>query len=340
MRVRPRGGLRFVAMARIESRTVLDQHTLDEILELIEDTTRIDGHQPVGEHKYSHLKVGATGWLGVLARDGEGALIGYAHTRWGSPGQRPRVAVEVVVHPDARGDGAVAGQLLDETQTAVARAGGGLMFLWVHRVERADQTLAYELGFDIQRELAFMVRQLDERPPPAVLPEGITLQAYRGEQDTRPFLAVNNAAFENHPENGGWDRDDFAERTALDWFEPDDLLMAWRADDLVGFHWTKWHGHESDEVPAHEPVGEVYVLAVTPAAQGIGLGRSLLDAGVEHLWNRGCRQAILYVDCASSGAVALYESAGFEHRYRDVCYQRWIEPIIEDATSELRRPAY
>ncbi|MBW3605979.1 MAG: mycothiol synthase [Actinobacteria bacterium] len=326
-------------MARIESRTVLDRQVLDEILHLIEATTDLDGHRPVGEHKYSHLKVGATGWLGVLARDDEGTLIGYAHTRWGSPGQRPRVAVEVVVHPDARRDGVVATQLLDETRTAVARAGGGLMFLWVHRVEQADQTLAYELGFEIQRELAFMVRPLEERPARAVLAEGIELRPYREGRDDDAFLAVNNAAFAGHPENGGWDADDFAERRSLDWFEPDDLLMAWRGDDLVGFHWTKWHGHESDEVPAHEPVGEVYVLAVAPSAQGLGLGRSLLEIGVEHLWERGCRQVILYVDCASSAALALYESAGFEHRYRDVCYQQWIDAAVEDAAVELRRPS-
>ena len=334
------GRLPFAAMTRIESRTVLDRHTLDEILDLIEATTQLEGHQPVGEHKYSHLKVGATGWLGVLARDDEGALIGYAHTRWGAPGDRPRVAVEVVVHPDSRHHGTVATQLLDETRAAVARAGGGLMFLWVHRVGAPDQTLAFELGFDIQRELAFMTRRLDDRPPVPPLPEGVELRTYRGEEDDDAFLAVNNAAFEGHPENGAWTRDDFMERRALEWVDPADLLMAWRGDELIGFHWTKWHGHESDDVPAHAPVGEVYVLAVAPDAQGLGLGRTLLDAGVAHLHDLGCRQAILYVDCASEGAVHLYQSAGFDHRYRDVCYQKWIEPVATDAGPELRRPTY
>lgn len=327
-------------MARIESHTVLDRQTLDEILELIEATTKLEGHGPVGEHKYSHLKVGASGWLGVLARDETGELIGYAHTRWGAPSQRPRVAVEVVVHPDARGDGEVATQLLDETRAAVARAGGGLMYLWVHRVERADDTLAYRLGFGIQRELAFMARHLDSRPREAILPEGIALRAYGGPADEDAFLRVNNAAFEGHPENGGWTHEDFAERRDLDWFAPEDLLMAWRGAELIGFHWTKWHGHESDEVPAHEPVGEVYVLAVHPSAQGLGLGRGLLDAGVRHLFDRGCREAILYVDCASTGAVHLYETDGFEYRYRDVCYERRIDPMVDDPASDLRRPAY
>src|SRR5919106_1294223 len=105
-------------MAHIETQTILDRATLREILDLIEATTQIEGHRPVGEHKYSHLKVGAIGWLGVLARE-RGQLIGYAHTRWGRPNERPRVAVEVVVHPDHRQGGKVAVQLLAETESAV-----------------------------------------------------------------------------------------------------------------------------------------------------------------------------------------------------------------------------
>ena len=338
-RLGPRS-IAFGSMApRIETRTILDRQTLDEILDLIDVTTRIEGHPPVGEHKYSHLMVGATGWLGVLAHERD-RLIGYAHTRWGRPGDRPRVAVEVVVHPEHRRDGEVATALLDETTAAVGRAGGGLMFLWVHRVERADRTLAYDLGFGIQRELAFMTRPLREPPEQPTLPEGVELRRYRGEIDDDAFLEVNNAAFPGHPENGGWDAGDFAARRALDWFRPDDLLMAWRGDDLLGFHWTKWHGHESDEHPAHEPVGEVYVLAVHPRAQGLGLGRSLLQAGVHHLHHRGCRQAILYVDCANAAAVRLYESAGFTLAYREVCYERWVSPAVDDAAGDLRRPAF
>lgn len=325
-------------MARIETETILDRHTLDEILDLIEVTTKLEGHPPVGEHKYAHLKVGATGWLGVLARE-QGTLIGYAHMRWGQPGDRPRVAVEVVVHPDHRTDGTVAMQLLDETTAAVGRAGGGLVYLWVHRVERADQTLAYEMGFEIQRELAFMAMLLTAPPPEPTPPEGVVVRSYRPGSDDQAFLEVNNAAFEGHPENGGWDDADFVERRALDWFDPDDLLMAWRGDDLLGFHWTKWHGHESDERPAHVPVGEVYVLAVHPSAQGLGLGRSLLQAGLHHLYERTCRRAILYVDCASTAAVRLYESAGFTHAYRDVCYQRLVDAAVE-VSAELRRPAF
>ena len=321
----------------IELHTDLDQRVLAEVLDLIDATTAIDGHRPVGEHKHSHLRVGARGWVGILAYEGE-RLVGYAHTRWNPPGAVPRLAVEIVVHPDRREDG-VARALLLETRGVLARAGGGQLWLWVHRVEDSQATLAARLGLDVQRELAFMTRRLDERPRELPVPAGIEIRSYRPGTDDAALLEVNNAAFEGHPENGGWDQDELAERTARDWFDPAGLLLAWRGEELLAFHWTKWHSHDSDETPAHEPVGEVYVLGVHPRAQGLGLGRVLLRAGLAHLHDRGARLAMLYVDSASTAAVALYRSEGFEVDYNEVCYVEHVPPVLETADADLRRPA-
>lgn len=310
-------------MHHIELRTRLDQSVLDEILALIEAAARIEGHRPVGEHKYQHLKVGASDWVGVMAYEGT-RLVGYAHTRWHAAGERPRMAVEVVAHPDYYGDD-VAPILLNEARALLGRAGGGLMHLWVHRVDDPRKTLAARLGFKVQRELAYMTRSLRERLTDIPLPAGVTIGRYREGVDDEAFLRVNNAAFDGHPENGGWDLAEFAERRGRDWFDPAGLLLAWRADELVGFHWTKWHSHEGEEVPAHEPVGEVYVLAVAPWAQGLGLGRALLLVGLAHLRDRGCVAAELYVDCTNTSAVRLYESEGFVLAYREICYQDEID---------------
>ncbi|MGH8908486.1 MAG: mycothiol synthase [Egibacteraceae bacterium] len=324
-------------MHEIALRTQLDQVILDEILELIEAARRIEGHRPVGEHKYAHLRVGVRNWIGVLAYE-QRRLIGYAHTRWNGAGDRPRVAVEVVVHPDRYGSG-VASTLLRQTREVLARAGGGLLYLWVHRVEDARETLAARLGFEVQRELAFMTLPLRTRHADVPFPAGVTVRGYREGEDDAEFLRVNNAAFEGHPENGGWNAAEFADRRGREWFDPEGLLMAWRGEELLGFHWTKWHAHQAEDVPVHEPIGEVYVLAVDPAAQGMGLGSALLAAGLQHLYDRGCAQAVLYVDCASTGAVALYESEGFQTAYREVCYQDWVQPAGTLPASDLLRPA-
>jgi mycothiol synthase len=323
---------------RIELRSRLDAAVLDEVLALIEAATAIDGHRPVGEHKHAHLRVGATGWVGILAYEGD-RLVGYAHTRWNAPEDHPRLAVEVVVHPDFH-DAGVARTLLLETRGVLGRTGGGAMWLWVHRVEDAATTLAARMGFAVQRELLYMTRDLAARTPVGPAPEGVEVRSYRPGADDAALLAVNNAAFADHPENGGWDAEELAERTGRDWFDPAGVLLAWRGEELLGFHWTKWHSHDSDETPAHEPVGEVYVLGVAPAAQGLGLGRHLLRAGLAHLHDRGCRQALLYVDGASRGAVALYTGEGFTAEYREVCYEEVVPPVVEHPPAELRRPAF
>lgn len=327
-------------MVRIEVRTEVDEATRAAILELIDTLTRIEGQRPVGEHKYAHLLRGGDAWVGVLAYDGE-RLVGYAHTRWNAPGAHPRMAAEVVVLPG--GDGPEAGadverQLIEELRRVLARAGGGSLFLWQHRVAEPAETVPARLGFAVQRELAFMTRPLAQAPPDPAPPAGVALRAFRPGVDEDAFLEVNNAAFVGHLENGDWTRADLAERTARDWFSANDLLMAWRGDRLTGFHWTKWHAHDSDEAPAHEPVGEVYVLAIHPDARGTGLGRYLLRAGVRHLWARGCHAAILYVDCANEAAVALYQAEGFTEESREICYEDRVEPGPA-AGSELLRPA-
>lgn len=327
---------------RIELRSRLDEDTLAEVLALIDATADIEGHRPVGEHKYTHLRVGASDWTGVLVYEDD-ILIGYAHTRWNLPGAVPRIAVEVVVHPQID-QAAVAERLLDETKAVLAKAGGGVMWLWVHRVDDPHSTVAAKLGFRVERELAFMTRRLMQRPQVPALPDDVEVRPYREGVDDEAFLEVNNAAFAGHPENGDWDAETFAARRALDWFDPEGLLLAWRtksdgAEEPLGFHWTKWHSHDSDEVPAHEPVGEVYVLGVHPEAQGLGLGKALLEAGLAHLYDRGCRLAVLYVDCAATGPVALYEANGFVLAYREVCYETLVAPSVDDAGPELTRPA-
>lgn len=323
---------------RIELATHLDGAVLEEILALLDAVTRSDGHRPVGEHKYAHLAVGARDWTGICARDADGRLIGYAHTRWGPSGTVPRVAMEVVVDPAWREGGEVASVLVEETCAVVGRAGGGRLWWWVHRVEDPGSTLAAELGFVVQRDLAFMARPLSEPPPEGALPEGSVLASYRPGVDDDDLLRVNNAAFAGHPENGDWGPDELARRRSLPWFRPEDLLLAWRDGHLEGFVWLKWHGHDAEEVPAHDPVGEVYVLGVDPSAQGRGLGRALLRVGLAHLAARGCTRAVLYVDRSSAGAVALYQSEGFTIVSHEVCYEREVPATHDPDAVDLRHP--
>jgi mycothiol synthase len=65
-------------------------------------------------------------------------------------------------------------------------------------------------------------------------------------------------------------------------------------------------------------MGEVYVLGVDPAAQGLKLGKALLAAGLRHLKDRGLGTVLLYVEADNGTARGLYERLGFSVFARDI----------------------
>ena len=129
--------------------------------------------------------------------------------------------------------------------------------------------------------------------------------------DADAFIALNARAFAGHPEQGRFSASDLAARQAEAWWDADGLLLARRGEHLVGFHWVKVHP---------DGRGEVYVIGVDPDAAGGGLGRGLLQAGLDRLAALGCPSVFLYVDGDNTRAVELYRRSGFDEVLRDVLF--------------------
>ncbi|HMQ65562.1 MAG TPA: mycothiol synthase [Arachnia sp.] len=131
--------------------------------------------------------------------------------------------------------------------------------------------------------------------------------------DREQVVAVNAAAFAHHPEQGRLTVEEFDQLAAQDWFDPGGLFVAHAADgEVAGFHWTKRHGGG---------LGEVYVIAVAPGHEGKGLGRALLDRGLDHLAAVGDTRVQLYVEASEQRVVRLYRNAGFDIAQTDTSYQ-------------------
>lgn len=122
---------------------------------------------------------------------------------------------------------------------------------------------------------------------------------------------------------------DLQARMAESWFDPAGFLLAVdRAGQILGFHWTKVHPGTASQ----PELGEVYVVGISPSAQGSGLGKALTLAGINYLRQRGLAEIMLYVDADNTAAVALYRKLGFNTWDVDVMYGLLPAPV--EATVE------
>ncbi len=291
---------------------------LQEILALAAAAAVSDGNPPLSEQTLVTLQGEDAGnrLLVLTARvagQHDGELAGVAViVRSAEEG----AVLELVVGPDCRGEGA--GTALIE---AVLGEGIGDARAWSHGNHSAAADLAERFGFEPVRELWRMrlTRAAVEESVPALhLPSGVKLRSFVPGQDEDAWLAANAAAFADHPEQGATTLADLQARLDEDWFDADGFLLAVSEEDgtLLGFHWTKIHAGSGDRAA----LGEVYVVGVTPAAQGMGLGKALTIAGIEYLHGLGLQAIMLYVDADNTAAVALYRKLGFTRWDVDVMY--------------------
>lgn len=267
-----------------------------------------DGVEPFGEAFVRGLSDSSAGHRHLRVLD-DGSLVGLAAVAGDS------AELAIAVEHRRRGAG-----------TALLGAVDGLVGkrlpVWAHGNVPGAPELAASCGRRVVRELLQMTASgeavsglVDEEPPAGIRLEDLPAATARLGEDAvdEAWLAVNNEAFDWHPEQGGWDLAQLRRGRSAEWFDPAGVLFA--VDDetgeILGFHWTKWHG---------DGVGEVYVIGLAGAARGRGAGGWLTRAGMRHLRDRGADRVILYVEGDNAPAVRTYERTGFDVTRRDVMY--------------------
>jgi len=354
-----------VQMSNVER---LDAGQLSAVLALVEAATDVDKVAPLSEQVLLAARSSppaegpGTPSPHFLLYAGT-HLAGYAHLERGPTGQA--ATAEVVVHPADRRKGL--GTILIQALEAAVAPDGETLQLWSHGNLSGARSFAARDDYSSVRELWAMRRPLqsDAAPlqsdsstsesgvgalPAVSLPEGFTARHFVVGQDEEAWLRVNTRAFADHAEQGRMTRRDLDLRIAEPWFDATGFILVedtgggaarglgaphglGGADDAVGSaavlaasHWTKVVPPEDPQ--ARPTQGEVYVVGVEPAYQGLGLGRAVTVLGLAHLRDRGLTEAVLYVDADNVAAVATYSRLGFTRFAVDVMYSPTVHPPV------------
>lgn len=297
-------------MRRLEIKRQLDESDRAAVERLLAVAEQADGHPPVDEHRWLDMALGGrASFAGLVAWEpGHDHPVAYAQV---SRGRDRSWALDLAIDPHHRYDAhAIAPEVLEAALSLVRDEGGGHVHLWVHQPTATHDEITASVGLQRGRDLLQLRRPLPVHEP---LP-ALELRPFRVGEDEDAWLEVNNRAFEWHPEQGGWTRDDLLAREAEPWFDPAGFLLHEIGTRLGGFCWTKVH---ADHEP---PLGEIYVIAVDPDFGGRGLGRALVLHGLDHLARAGLDWGMLYVDAGNVAAMKLYEDLGFAVNHVDRAY--------------------
>ena len=318
----------------------LEPHQISGVNYLLEQATIADGARPLSEHAWLHLRHGGDeqGHHILATRSDcppdQVAIVGYAHVDITDLVEG--ASAELAVLPQMRNHG-IGQELVDQ---AIALSPDGRLRLWAHGETPGARALAQSSNCEKTRSLWQMRRSLFAPIPQPEIPPDIRIREFDASIDIDAWLDINKRAFAHLPDQSSWTEKDLRRRLSENWFRPEGFFIAERISDsrVVGFHWTKAHGglaaehhshsghlghsHHAGAAHNHDPIGEVYVLAVDPDAHIRGLGRALTLIGLNYLRSLGLGQAMLYVDADNTRAIDLYTGLGFVHWDSDVMYKR------------------
>jgi mycothiol synthase len=298
-------------MVRITISRALSASERTAVRRFLDDTHALDCAQ-LSDHLKVDLEHGPRpGFSAAMAHDERGRLVGYAQASAGNDG----FVVDSIVSSLYSGDvDDVRVSLLHHLLAALPHDVG--ITWWTH--DDSAGPLAASLGLQRGRALLKMSRPLPL--PSTVVPAGdVLVRPFEVGRDEAAWLEVNNAAFAWHGEQGGWDISTVRQREQEAWFRPEGFLLHERDGRLAAFCWTKLHPPHDADNPL---VGEIYVIAVHPDFHGLGLGKALTVAGLNHLHAVGAEEGMLYVDAENTSAVRLYDRLGFEVSHTDQAYVR------------------
>lgn len=228
-----------------------------------------------------------------------------------------RVVLSCLVRPEYRGRGFVA-RLINRAIGRARELKVGRVHANIPEDNLGARKLFANMGFRCIRR--FLEMGLDPSRPH--VPMGRMSPRCRhlkiGEEDK--LVHIQNCSFADTWGFNPNTVEEIAYRLRLPNCGPEDVLLAYDGDAVVGYCWTRLYAGKDKAIRGDK--GRIYMLGVDPNHRGKGIGKEVLLVGLSYLRGKDLEIVELTVDSKNAPALALYQSAGFQVRARSLWYER------------------
>ena len=283
------------------------------------------------ENWLGHATVGFDPARDVVCAMLDGRLVGYGWSDWVDTTDGLReFRVSGYVHPEHLGQGI--GRSILAWQEAHARSHPAVttdrpmtLGSWAPQKRKRKHRLLQHAGYEPERYFFDMLRPtLDEIAVPE-MPDGLEIRPIGTDRASlKQLWDADVEAFTDHW--GGFDASEAAFERALADPEADPTLyvVAWDGDEIAGAVTNAIYHAENEQFGRKR--GWLETVFVRRPWRRRGLGAALVARALVRQREAGMSEAMLGVDSANpSGALGLYERAGFVVHERAVAYRKPLE---------------
>jgi mycothiol synthase len=255
---------------------------------------------------------GWSGWIDTTDGLREVRVSGYVHPAW----QHRGIGTRLLGWLEERARGIAAEH---PTEAPIFYA------TWSPEERAGKRALLQRAGYVPVRTFYEMLRAPLDAVDVAPMPDGLEVRPIATERAAlRRLFDADAEAFRDHW--GGFAADDatFEEWLGDPKFDPSLCVVAWDGDEIAGAVINTISEHEN--AAFHRARGWLDSVFVRRPWRRRGLGQAIVARSLVALRERGMTEAMLGVDADNpTGAVGVYERAGFTVAHRSFAYRRPME---------------